>query len=63
MLSSSLDKLLELSKTTSPQKLLAYDCVTLYVPHDQHEEEQVEEILAEFKYSSVHHSTSENRDL
>ena len=31
MLSSSLDTLLKLSKTTSPQKLLAYDCVTLYI--------------------------------
>ena len=31
MLSSSLDTLLKLSKTTSPQKLFAYDCVTLYI--------------------------------
>ena len=30
MLSSSLDTLLELAKTTSPQKLFAYDCKTLY---------------------------------
>ena len=30
MLSSSLDALLKVSKTTSPQKLFAYDCVTLY---------------------------------
>ena len=30
MLSSSLDTLLKVSKTTSPQKLFAYDCVTLY---------------------------------
>ena len=27
MLSSSLDTLLKVSKTTSPQKLFAYDCV------------------------------------
>ena len=31
MLSSSLDTLLKVSKTTSTQKLFAYDCVTLYV--------------------------------
>ena len=31
MLSSSLDTLLKVSKTTSPQKLFAYDCLTLYV--------------------------------
>ena len=31
MLFSSLDTLLKVSKTTSPQKLSAYDCVTLYV--------------------------------
>ena len=31
MLSSSLDTLLKVSKTTSPQKLFAYDCVTLYI--------------------------------
>ena len=31
MLSSSLDTLLKVSKTTSPQKLFAYDCVTLYL--------------------------------
>ena len=31
MLSSSLDTLLKVSKTKSPQKLFAYDCVTLYV--------------------------------
>ena len=30
MLSSSLDTLLKVFKTTSPQKLFAYDCVTLY---------------------------------
>ena len=30
MLSSSLDTLLKVTKTTSPQKLLAYDCVTMY---------------------------------
>ena len=30
MLSSSLDTLLKLSKTSSPQKLFAKDCVTLY---------------------------------
>ena len=30
MLSSSLVTLLKVSKTTSPQKLFAYDCVTLY---------------------------------
>ena len=30
MLSSSLDTLLKVSITTSPQKLFAYDCVTLY---------------------------------
>ena len=30
MLSSSLDELLKLSKTSSPQKLFDYDCVTLY---------------------------------
>ena len=30
MLSSSLDTLLKLSKTTSPQKLFDYDCMTLY---------------------------------
>ena len=30
MLSSSLDALLKLSKTSSPQKLFDYDCVTLY---------------------------------
>ena len=31
MLSSSLDALLKLSKTSSPQKLFDYDCVTLYL--------------------------------
>ena len=31
MVSSSLDTLLKVSKTTYPQKLFAYDCVTLYV--------------------------------
>ena len=31
MLSSSLDTLLKLSKTTNPQKLFANDCVTLYI--------------------------------
>ena len=31
MLSLSLDSLLKLSKTTSPQKLFDYDCVTLYI--------------------------------
>ena len=31
MLSSSLDTLLKVSKTTSPKKLFAYNCVTLYV--------------------------------
>ena len=31
MLSSSLDTLLKVAKTTSPQKLFDYDCVTLYV--------------------------------
>ena len=31
MLSSSLDTLLKVSKTTSPQKPFAYDCVTLYL--------------------------------
>ena len=31
MSSSSLDTLLKLSKTTSPQKLFAYDCVRPYV--------------------------------
>ena len=31
MLSSSLDKLLKVSKTTTPQKLFAYNCVTLYM--------------------------------
>ena len=30
MLSSSLDALLKLSKTSSPQKLFDYDCATLY---------------------------------
>ena len=30
MLSSSLDTLLKVSKTTYPQKLFAHDCVTLY---------------------------------
>ena len=30
MLSSSLDTFLKVSRTTSPPKLLAYDCVTLY---------------------------------
>ena len=30
MLSSSLDTLLKVSKTTSPQKLFAYDYITLY---------------------------------
>ena len=30
MLSSSLVALLKLSKTSSPQKLFDYDCVTLY---------------------------------
>ena len=30
MLFSSLDTLLKLSKTTSPNKLFAYDCITLY---------------------------------
>ena len=30
MLSSSLHEFFKLSKTTSPQKLFAYDCVTLY---------------------------------
>ena len=31
MLSSSLDTLLKVSKTTSLQKLFAYDCATLYI--------------------------------
>ena len=31
MLSSSLHTLLKVSKTTSPKKLFAYDCVTLYI--------------------------------
>ena len=31
MLSSSLDTLLKVSKTTYPQKLFAFDCVTLYM--------------------------------
>ena len=31
MLSSSLDTLLKVSKTTSPQKRFAYDCETLYI--------------------------------
>ena len=31
MLSSSLDTLLKVSKTTYPIKLFAYDCVTLYI--------------------------------
>ena len=31
MLSASRDTLLKLSKTTSPKKLFAYDCATLYV--------------------------------
>ena len=31
MLYSSLDALLKVSKTASPQKLFDYDCVTLYV--------------------------------
>ena len=31
MLSSSLDVLLKLSKTTSPKNLFDYDCVTLYI--------------------------------
>ena len=31
MLSSSLDALLKVSKTTTPQKLFASDCVTLYI--------------------------------
>ena len=31
MLSSSLDRLLNLSKRISPLKLFAYDCVTLYL--------------------------------
>ena len=37
MLSSSLDTLLKVPKTTtSPQKLFTYDCVTLYVEnHDR----------------------------
>ena len=30
MLSLSLDALFKLSKTTSPQKLFDYDCITLY---------------------------------
>ena len=30
MLSSSLDTSLKVSKTTSPEKLFGYDCVTLY---------------------------------
>ena len=30
MLSSFLDTLLKVSKTTPPKKLFAYDCVTLY---------------------------------
>ena len=31
-----LDTLLKVSKTTSPQKLFAYDCVTLYIILIQH---------------------------
>ena len=31
MLSSSLYTLLKVSKATCPQKLFAYDCVTLYI--------------------------------
>ena len=32
MLSSSLSTMLKLSKTSFPEKLFDYDCVTLYVP-------------------------------
>ena len=35
MLSSFLDILLKVSKTTSSQKLFAYDCVTLYVDREK----------------------------
>ena len=35
MLPSSLDTLLKLSKTTSPQKLFEFDCVTLYIKADR----------------------------
>ena len=34
MLSSSIDALLKVSKTTSDQKLFDYDCVTLYILMD-----------------------------
>ena len=33
MLYLSLDTLLKVSKTTYPQKLFAYDCVTLYITY------------------------------
>ena len=34
MLSSSLFAMIKMSKTSSPQKLFDYDCVTLYVSID-----------------------------
>ena len=36
MLSSSLDALSKLSKTSSPPKLFDYDCVTLYFPRTKY---------------------------
>ena len=45
MLSSSLDALLKLSKTTSPQKLLNYDCLTLDLVVDDVEGEDAEGVL------------------
>ena len=33
MLSSSVYAMLKLSKTTSPQKLYSFDCITLYSPN------------------------------
>ena len=36
MLSSTLDTLLKLSKTTYPEKLLDYDCIKLYRSDDWH---------------------------
>ena len=41
MLSSSLDTLFKVSKTTSPQKIFTYDCVTLYIPNYKYQRTQI----------------------
>ena len=59
MLSSSLDTLLKVAKTTSPQKLFAYDCVTLYkkkcIQEKQHYKQYTINIGFQFySYINIH---------